>query len=546
MKDTHCGGFFPSERVTPVLVTDEQSASFAADGAARSTGEVGVVNLVPGAGMTHALSGIAEAFMDGVPMVVLACGIRSDTGRAYQLHAVDQLAMVRPVAKAVLSVRLPAELYGSIRRAFALARAGTPGPVVVEVPAELYMLRHDFGGSPYDPPAASPAPPDAGAVERAVALLDGARRVLVYAGFGAQGATAELRGLAERLGSPVATTIQGKGVFPESHPLFLWNGLGRTAPSFVRAVEHGCDAMLAVGCRFSEVGTGSWGFTPPRALVHVDVNADVFGRNFPAAATIAADARAALAALARRLRPRERDGALEREIADGHAAVRREQREPGEIGRVLPATLFDALQEAARPGAIYTADSGNGTFLAMEHLRLEAPRRFLAPVDYSCMGYAVPAAIGAKLANPETDAIALAGDGALLMTGLELLTAASYGAGVVVVVLRDGELAQIAQFQRTALNRAACSEVAGYSVRAFAAAANCDYAAAASDAELRPALAGAFEAARTGRPVMLEVAIDYARKSAFTRGVVATTLGRLPFPDRLRLIARALARRIRG
>ena len=182
----------------------------------------------------------------------------------------------------------------------------------------------------------------------------------------------------------------------------------------------------------------------------------------------------------------------------------------------------------------------------MEHLRLDAPGRFLAPVDYSCMGYSVPAAIGAKLANPDRDVVALAGDGAILMTGLELLTAAAYGAGVVAVVLRDGELAQIAQFQRTTLNRAPCSTIAPYSVQALASATNCDYAAAGTDAEVRPALERALEIARSGRPVMVEVAIDYSRKTFFTRGVVATTFRRLPFADRLRLLGRAVARHLGG
>jgi len=532
-----------SESVTPVLVTDEQGASFMADGVSRSSAGVGVVNVVPGAGLTHALSGIAEAYMDGIPLVVLACGIRTDSGRAFQLHDIDQLAVIRPVVKEAIHVRGARELYASVRRAFALARAGTPGPVVVEVPAELYLLRHDFGEPAFAAPPGAP-PPDDAAIERAAALLHGARRPLIYAGYGARGASEVLRRLAERLAAPVATTIQGKGVFPESHPLFLWNGLGRMAPPFVREVERTCDAMLAVGCRFGEVGTGSWGFSPPGPLVHVDVNPDVLGRNFPAAVAVPADAGEALAALLRLLAVRERDAALELVIADGHRRTREEQRRPGDGARVSPAALFDELQRVAGRDAIFTADSGNGTFLAMEHLRLEAPGRFLAPVDFSCMGYAVPAAVGATLGNPDRDVVALAGDGALLMTGLELLTAAAYGAGVVAVVLRDEELAQIAQFQRTAFNRAACSHLAAYSVEAFAAAANCAYAAAQTDAELPGALARAFATARAGRPAVVEVAIDYSRKSWFTRGVVATTFWRLPWGERLRLLGRAVARRV--
>jgi acetolactate synthase-1/2/3 large subunit len=484
--------------------------------------------------------------MDGIPLVVLSCAIRTDTGRAFQLHDIDQLAVVRPVVKDVLPVREPRQLYATVRRAFALARAGTPGPVVVEVPANLYLLHHDLGEPRFDPESPEAPRPDPREVEAAAQLLSGARRPLLYVGYGCRGATARVRELAERLQAPVATTIQGKGVFPESHPLFLWNGLGRAAPPFVREVERGCDAMLAVGCRFGEVGTGSWGFTPPERLVHVDINRAVFNRNFRAAVTVEADTAEALTALLEQTPARARDRSLERTIAEGHRAVREEWRQRQSTQRVTPAVLFETLQELAGDDAIFTADSGNGIFLAMEHLRLEAPGRFLAPVDYSCMGYSVPAAIGAKLANPGTDVVALAGDGALLMTGLELLTAAAYGAGVVVVVLRDEELAQIAQFQRTVFNRAECSRLAPYSVEAFAAAAGCAYLATRSDAEVRDVSAQALEIARDGRPVMVEVAIDYSRKTWFTRGVVATNFWRLPWSERLRLLARAAGRRLRG
>jgi len=533
-----------SEKITAVLVTDEQAASFMADGVSRSSGQVGVVNLVPGAGLTHALSGVAEAFLDGIPLVVLSCGIRTDTGRAFQLHDIDQLAVARPVVKDVLPVREPRQLYATVRRAFALARAGTPGPVVVEVPANLYLLRHDFGEPRYEPEDRAAPRLDPREIEAAVRLLSAARCPLLYVGYGARGATEQVRELAERLHAPVATTIQGKGVFPESHPLFLWNGLGKAAPLFVREVERGCDAMLAVGCRFGEVGTGSYGFIPPEKLVHLDINRAVFNRNFPASVTIEADATEALPALLGRIPPRARDEALEMAIAEGHRAVRDEWRQQKSTERVTPAVLFETLQELAGDDAIFTADSGNGTFLAMEHLRLEAPGRFLAPVDYSCMGYSVPAAIGAKLANPGTDVVALAGDGALLMTGLELLTAVAYGAGVVVVVLRDEELAQIAQFQRTVLNRAVCSQLAPYSVEAFAAAAGCAYLAARSDAEVREAMTRVLATARGGKPVMVEVAIDYSRKTWFTRGVVATNFWRLPWPERLRLLLRAAGRHL--
>ncbi len=532
-----------SGQIRPILVTDEQSASFMADAVSRSGAGVGVANVVPGAGVTHTLSGVAEAFMDTVPLVVLTCGIRTDTGKAYQLHDVDQLAVLRPITKAVLRAERGDQIYGLVRHAFDLARRDAPGPVAVEIPANLYLLSQEIGEPAYEYTRPYPPQPAEGQVAQAAELLAAASHPAIYAGMGARGAADELRQLAERLAAPVTTTISGKGVFPENHPLFLWNGFGASAPPFVRDVMDRCDCLLAIGCRFGEVATGSYGLAPPANLIHVDIDGSVLGRNFPAALAVTSDAAPFVTALAGRLSARPRDAALERAIAAGHREVRAAALAHAKGGRVAPAVLFAALQELAGADAIYTTDSGNGTFLAMEHLRLSRPACFLAPVDYSCMGYAVPAAIGAALANPGRDVVALAGDGALLMTGLELLTAAAYGVGLVACVLRDGELAQIAQFQRTMLNRDTCSVLHPYSVEAFARATNCAYLALADNASAKGVLADALAHARRGEPVLVEVAIDYSQKTFFTKGVVATNFWRLPFGDRLRLLARAAARR---
>ncbi|MFO7692688.1 MAG: thiamine pyrophosphate-binding protein [Vicinamibacterales bacterium] len=540
-----------SGTVTAILVTDEQSAGFMADGVSRSSGSVGVVNVVPGAGVTHCLSGVAEALLDGIPIVVLAAGIRRDTGRSYQLHDIDQAAILGPVTKAVLRPERAADIYSIVRRAFALAQEGTPGPVAVEIPAEFYLLTHEVA----EPPAElSPAATDdraapAADAQRAARLINGAGKVLFYVGNGARGAGPALVELAETLGAPVATTIQGKGVFPEHHPLWLWNGLGATVPSLLRTVADRCDTMLAIGCRFAEVGTGSYGFTPPPTVVHVDINAEVFGRNVPATLAIEADAAAFLEALLPLVDDRGQWGEAAEQIANGHRLVHEEWKREASAARVTPAALFAALQRLA-PEAIYATDSGNGTFLAMEHLRLDRPGRFLAPVDFSCMGYSVPAAIGAALANPGRDVVALAGDGAFLMTGLELATAAAYRAGVVVCLLRDGELAQIAQFQRTVMAETASSTVAAYDVAAFAQTTGAAYVPCARDAHLDDALSQALSAARAGRPAIVEVAIDYSRKTYFTRGVLKTNFWRLPWDERLRMLSRAASRhmekRIRG
>jgi acetolactate synthase-1/2/3 large subunit len=529
--------------ILPVLVTDEQSASFMADGVSRTTGGVGVVNVVPGAGVTHCLSGVAEAFMDGIPLVVLTCGIRSDTGKAYQLHDIDQKAILRPVTKGVLRPESPADIYPTVRRAFDLARHGTPGPVAVEIPADYYLMTHEVDGLVFTP--APPAEISFGEDElhAAAEILNRARLPVLYVGYGARDASGLLGELAQRLGSPVATTIQGKGVFPETNPLWLWNGLGASAPPFVRDATRDCDAMLAIGCRFGELATASYGFTPPSTLIHVDINRDVFNRNYPARLSIEADAADFLKALLPLIQPRQEDRPFVERMLSGHRDLREAWLTARSPDRVTPALFFDVLQRIA-PRAIYTTDSGNGTFLAMEHLRLVEPGCFNGPIDFSCMGYSVPAAIGAKLGNPDRDVVALAGDGALLMTGLEMLTAGSYGVAPVVCVLRDGELAQIAQFQRTALNRDTCSVLAPYSVEAFASGVGAEFVRASNDDQVEPALERAFELARAGRPVMAEVAIDYSRKTFFTRGVVATNFWRLPLSERMRMLARAVGRRL--
>jgi len=533
-----------SARVTPVLVTDEQSASFMADGVWRASGRLGCAALVPGAGLTHALSGIAEAYLDTVPMLVLGCGVRRDTGMAFQLHDIDQAALARPVTKAVLRPERGADLYRAVRDACRLARAGVPGPVFVEVPAELYLLAHEGDAPPPLSLGDAPPQPSPELVERAAALLTRARRPLLYLGFGARGAN--VVALAEMLEAPVASTLHGKGVFPESHPLALWPGFGEAAPPFARSIARDCDATLAIGCRFGEVATGSYGAEPRRPLIHVDIGQTALERNVETDLAIVSDARAFVDALLARLTHRPLDGAMRSAIRDGHAAVERGWRENASAAGVSPHALLDGLQRRFGPATIYTTDSGNGTFLAMECLRLERAGHFLAPVDFSCMGYSVPAAIGAKLASADTPCVALAGDGAFLMTGLELLTAASHGAAIAVVVLRDRELAQIAQFQSIALGRKTASRVPDYDLEQLCGGVGVQYLRLDRDVEIADVIDQAAGITERGAPVVVEAAIDYSGKTYFTRGVVKTNFGRLPWAERLRFVVRALGRRIAG
>lgn len=532
-----------SRQVRSVLVTHEQAAPFMADGVWRASGRLACANLVPGAGLTHALSGVAEAFLDQVPLLVLSSGIRRDLSTGYQLHDVDQRAVAAPLVKETLISPSLEGLYATIRTACQRATTGVPGPVHIEVPAEQFLFRAPFRPHGFSEPSV-PREANAGDLDRAAAILNAARCPLIYVGHGARNARNYLIALAEALGAPVATTIQGKGVFPETHLNFLWPCFGPAAPVFVRRAVRECDATLAVGCRFGEVATASYGAVPPQPLIHIDIDPTVLGRNHRADVAIAADAASALRGLCERVHRRESNSRLRAMLQEGHARVRKEKDRPGRRGRVSPGRLLHGLQEQFGPDAIYTADSGNGLFQTMECLRLARPGQFLAPVDYSCMGYAVPAAIGAKLAAPDVPVIAIAGDGAFLMTGLELITAVQNALPLAVFVLRDGELGQISHFQRISLSRISNTQLGAYDLEALAKGVNADFVRIDRDVEIPAALQRVDAGLHARRVVVVDVKIDYSRKSYFTVGVMRTNLGRLPLADRLRVVGRAIKRRV--
>lgn len=282
----------------------------------------------------------------------------------------------------------------------------------------------------------------------------------------------------------------------------------------------------------------------PEALIHVDINDEVFNRNFPAKLAIQSDSKEFVAALAKLIDGNRPWETLAEKIAEGHHEVRNRWKRKASADRVTPNAFFEVLQEHCRDDAIFTSDSGNGTFLAMEHLRLEDPGHFLAPTDFSCMGYSVPAAIGACFAHPGRDVVALPGDGAFLMTGLELITATAHGVAPLVCVLRDGTLSQIAQFQKMMTNRVAASVLPHYDLEAFAQTTGCRYFRIIRDSELDSVLPAALELTRDARPVLVEVAIDYSEKTYFTKGAVKTLFSRLPWGDRAANILRAIGRRL--
>ncbi len=536
------------DRLNSILVTDEQSAGFMADGYYRSSGRMAALNLVPGAGLTHALSGIAEAFLDQIPMLVILCAPRHDLRFGYQLHDIDQVSMVKPVVKQVLSIRTHHELYSLTRYAAALAVQGPMGPVAIEVPAELFFKTGAYDASfPYPMLPRTPTCFDEQAYQQILTTVLQSKNIGLYLGLGASMPTNALLRLAEQLDALVFTSISGKGIFPETNLRFVWNGMGRCLPPPLRKLEDELDCILAIGCRFSEVATGSYGFDFHAPLLHVDIDPDVLQRNYQARATLQADAQSFVQRLlsdTEALQDVSTDVSKLTKVAQGQQEIMKELARPSEAKGVNPQVLFQNLQECFAADTIYVTDSGNGLFKAMEGLRLAEPRSFLAPVDFSCMGYAVPAAIGAKLANPMRSVVSIVGDGAVLMTGLEMLTAREYGLGILFVVLNDGKLAQIAQFQRGAVGQEVMTVIPRLDFSALAQSLGLHYLQCDRSEGLKEILREAEQLCREGQPVLLSLATDYSVPSFFTKAVLKTNAVRLEWGDRFRMAGRLLKRRI--
>lgn len=538
-----------STKIRPVLVTHECGAAFMADAVSRTGGSIGTLVIVPAAGVTHAASGIGEAGLDGIPMLIVSGGIHSESGRRYQLHDIDQHALLEPIVKASFRILGHAEVIPTLYRAYRIATSGEPGPVFVELPYNIGNFLGDVDElPPFEPEARQPAP-DPEALREAARRLVAARQPGLFLGWGSLGARAELIELAELLGAPACTTLQGLSAFPANHPLHTGMGFGAYAVPAAENAFAGCDCLLAVGTRFSEIPTGSYSMPVPAQLIHVDINPAVFGANFPASLSIEGDAAQVVPALLREVRallPAPRSSALPARIARDKADYLQQWLRHDSRGRVNPARFCQELRRQMADDAIVVADDGNHTFLLAELLPIHAARGFISPSDFNAMGYAVPAAIGAGLVNPQRQVVAVVGDGALRMTGLELVTATSLGLGVALFVFDDGELSQIAQAQQIPYNRKTCTVLQPLKLAALAEATGAAYVGIDSDEACAEGIAQALRLAAEGRPVLAGVRVDYSRRTRFTEGVVKATLERFAPRDKLRAVGRALWRRVTG
>ncbi|QBY03013.1 thiamine pyrophosphate-binding protein [Thalassotalea sp. HSM 43] len=538
-----------SDSIHPYLVMHEGHGGFMADAISRTTDSVGAMVIVPAAGVTHAASGIAEAYLDGIPMLVISGGIRNDSKFNYQLHQLDQIKLVEGFTKAAFKVDTHDQVIDTIYKAYEVATSGEPGPVFVEIPVNLQLDKGDVSELPEYKAKANPALSEQtlAQISAAASLLKSSKSPAIFAGWGAVHANAEMTQLADIMQTPVATTLQGISAFAANHPLHAGFCFGPAAAPAAQQAINDADCVIAIGTRFGEIATGSFGGNMPENLIHIDINPEVFDCNFATKVAIEGDSKQILTALVAELADHKSsvDGdKVKATIAANKQAYRQAWYQHDSKERVNPARYFDELRAQLDDDAFIVVDDGNHTFLSAELMPVHKPFGFISPTDFNCMGYATPAAIATKLANPQQEVVSVVGDGAFMMTCMELATAVEHQIGCIIGVFNDGELSQISQAQQIPYNRKTCTVLPQTKIQGIASATGAAYVRIENDSEISDGIRQARQIAANNQPVILDINIDYSKATAFTEGIVKTNLKRMPLPTKMRMIGRAIYRKI--
>lgn len=539
-----------SKTILPMLVTHEGGGSFMADAISRTTENIGCMVVVPAAGLTHAASGIAEASLDGIPMIVVTGGIRTDSDFKYQLHDMDQHALMAPITKATFQITTHEEIIPTIYKAHHIATSGEPGPVFIDLPANLQFLKGSVKDIPTFKPKNNPLPINLSNIHKAAELLCSASHPGIFAGWGANKATDSLIEIAEWLGAPVSTTLQGVSVFPASHPLHVGMGFGVSAVPAAENAFKKVNAMLAIGTRFSEIPTGSFGCSVPSDLIHLDINPDVFNKNYPSKVSLEGDASILLPELLKEIKriKKKKKGVtgLVQTIANDKLQYKHEWFKHDSKDRVNPALFFNSLSKKLDEDDYIVCDDGNHTFLTAELMPIHHSGHFISPTDFNAMGYGVPATIATKLANGDKNVVGIVGDGAFLMTCMELITAKKYKIAPIICVFNDGELSQISQAQEIPYNRKTCTILSDVDVSGVAIAVGAQYVPMVDNEHIDVAIEEALKHSKNGKAVIIDVNVDYSKPTRFTKGIVKTNTKRLKLNVKTRFIGRAIKRKITG
>jgi len=455
---------FKDCKVPHILVRHEQAATHAADAYARATGKPGVVLVTSGPGATNAITGIATAYMDSIPMVVLSGQVQSHLIGEDAFQETDMVGISRPIVKHSFMVKRAEDIPGIIKKAFHIAATGRPGPVVIDIPKDVTRPDEKFEYSyPESVKLRSYSPAQRGhngQIKKATRMLLGAKRPVIYSGGGVILGEASdlLTRLAHELNYPVTNTLMGLGAFPGSDRQFL-GMLGMHGFYEANMAMHHADVILAVGARFDDRVTNTVSkFCPSAKIIHIDIDPTSISKTVQADIPIVGPVHSVLTEMLAQIgqmRAKDADlpdtAALERwwqQIDEWRAAhglfTGRRYRESEQI---MPQQVIESLYRATNGNAYVTSDVGQHQMFAAQYYRFDKPRRWINSGGLGTMGFGLPAAIGVKLAFPDADVACVTGEGSIQMNIQELSTATHYKTPVKIINLRNNYLGMVKQWQ---------------------------------------------------------------------------------------------------
>ncbi|GAA0497318.1 acetolactate synthase 3 large subunit [Tatumella terrea] len=441
--------------VDHILVRHEQAAVHMADALARATGETGVVLVTSGPGATNAITGIATAYMDSIPMVVLSGQVASSLIGSDAFQECDMVGISRPIVKHSFLVNKAEDIPAVIKKAFWLASSGRPGPVVIDLPKDIlnpaakysYQWPEQVSLRSYNPTTQG----HRGQIKRALQQLLAARKPVIYAGGGVITAGAEkaLIQLAEVLNIPVTTTLMGLGVFPGTHRQSV-GMLGMHGTYEANMTMHNADVIFAIGVRFDDRTTNNLEkYCPDATVIHIDIDPTSISKTVMADIPVVGDAALVLQQMLELLPAEETDNA---EKADWWAQIETWRARnclafDKHSQTIKPQAAIDALWRLTGGDAYVASDVGQHQMFAALHYRFNKPRRWINSGGLGTMGFGLPAALGVKLAVPEATVVCVTGDGSIQMNIQELSTASQYNLPVLILNLNNGYLGMVKQWQ---------------------------------------------------------------------------------------------------
>jgi len=436
-----------------ILVRHEQGAAHAAEGYARATGKVGVCVSTSGPGATNLVTGIADAYLDSIPIVAITGQVKSDLIGTDAFQEADTTGITLPIVKHSFLVTNPSDLPRVIHEAFHIASTGRPGPVVIDVPVTSQFAEFVYTrATTIDLPGYRPTTRgNAKQVRTAARALAESTRPVLYIGGGviSAGATDEVRTLAEKLRIPVTTTLMAMGAFPETHELSL-GMLGMHGTAYANWAVHECDLLVAVGARFDDRVTGKLSaFAPQAKVMHIDIDPAEIGKNVEPRIPVVGDAKLVLQDILTELDKLEVNPGLTADWLKKVDAWRAKHplRYDLEGDEIPPQYVVEQIREVTGGDCIITTDVGQHQMWACQYFKYTFPRQFISSGGLGTMGFGVPAAIGAQIGRPDKQVINIGGDGSFQMTMQELGTAMAYDIPVVYAIINNRYLGMVRQWQ---------------------------------------------------------------------------------------------------